>query len=119
MKVRPALPEDEPQALEVASQAFAELRHIYAPTPAAQTSARELLPQTERFVAEVDGVIAGTVRCYIKDNTLRIMALAVRKEYRRQGVARALLQQCAAHAQVRGLSKLATYTVKETGNVPI
>src|SRR5687768_11297974 len=116
MNVRPILSADETHARRISSDAFAGLRSIYAPTLASQASARELLPSTEQFVAELDGIIVGTVRCYVKDDALRIMALAVAKEYRRRGVARALLECCCTHATHLGLTKLATYTVKETGN---
>jgi ribosomal protein S18 acetylase RimI-like enzyme len=119
INVRIAWAEDDREAAQIASQAFASLRQIYIPAPASQQSARQLRSQTTLIVAECKGQLLGTVRCYVKDDALQIMALAVRPEFRRRGVARALVDHCTKLAREQGLRQLRTYTIKETGNVPI
>jgi GNAT superfamily N-acetyltransferase len=119
ISVRLAKTEDGEAAGRVSDEAFADVRRIYHPSPAARTNLSAIAPTLERLVAE-DGVqIVGTVRFSIIDACLRVIGLAVLPQFQRRGVARALIAELARLARDKGCRALALYTVTKTGNVAV
>jgi len=117
--IRPSLPEDSDDIRRVSESAIATLRETYRPNQKALANRKRLSTQLSRLVALVDGKIAGTTQFYVDGEALRIIGLLVHSDYRRQGVARSLVQGMADIARKEGCRFLATRTVKETGNVPV
>lgn len=72
-----------------------------------------------RLVAWQDGRVVGIVECIALANEVYVQGLAVHPDYRRQGVAKALLRHVVAAAQREGKRTLRLSTIKETGNVPV
>ncbi|GLY68344.1 GNAT family N-acetyltransferase [Amycolatopsis taiwanensis] len=71
-----------------------------APTPAQ----RHVLTggETGFGIVEMDGVTAGAVRAAVVEDVLVVARLAVRPEYRRRGLAKALMAACGRWAAGRG-----------------
>ena len=119
MLVRIATPADAEAVGRVGEVAFAAVRRVYRPNPAAHAHLAAVAPCLKRLVAEVNGQIVGTVRFGILDCNFRIMGLGVLPTFQRQGVARALLAQLTNEAKAQGCSMMALYTITKTGNVGI
>ena len=117
--VRMARPEDAEAARRVADDAFASLRSVYRPAPAALANLSAMSPALERLVAEEDGIVVGTTRFTVLGDCMRVIGLAVAEPRRRRGVARALVDELARIAGDRGCRALALYTITKTGNVPV
>ena len=117
--VRDATAADEPAAREISRRAFAELRAVYVPTAGLAEAARQESGRYARLVAEVDGAIAGTLTWAVEGDRVHVRALAVAHAHRRHGVARALVERCAAHGRDRGLRAVSAYAIRETGNVAV
>ncbi|HUS33153.1 MAG TPA: GNAT family N-acetyltransferase [Kofleriaceae bacterium] len=115
IEVRPAQRADDHAVAAVSESALRTLRRVYRPTPAALARKRDLaiLP---RLVAVVEDAVVGTVEYVAGEDRLHLMGLFVAETYRRQGVARALVDELAILARGRPLS---LNTIRETGNVPI
>jgi ribosomal protein S18 acetylase RimI-like enzyme len=117
--VRIATPHDEQAAKRVGDAAFATVRAIYRPNPAASMSLSSIAPALKRLVAKDGGRIVGTVRFGISQSCLRVVGLGVLPEARRRGVARAMLDELASLAKSNDCRALALYTVTQTGNVTV
>ncbi len=117
--VRDATPADEPAALEVSREAFAELRAVYVPGAESVSAARQQGGRYARLVAEVDGAVVGTLTWAVEDDRVHLRGLAVAAPHRRRGVARALVEDCAALARRCGRHALSLYTMRETGNLAV
>ncbi|HTL32777.1 MAG TPA: GNAT family N-acetyltransferase [Kofleriaceae bacterium] len=113
--IRPAVAADEPGIAAVAESALAVLRRIYRPTPAAIARKHEQR-KLPRLVAVAGTEIVGTVEYALAEDRLHLMSLFVLASHRRQGVARALVDELAKLAGTRPLS---LNTVRETGNVAV
>ena len=69
---------------------------------------------------EADGDrIVGIVEYVTREASIYVRGLAVHPEFRRQGVARAMLSEVARVARQLNLSKLTLSTIRETGNPAI
>src|SRR5438309_9654292 len=117
--IRTATHIDEDAARRVEEEAFATLRSVYRPNAAAHTNLFAIAPALERLVAEDDGQIVGTVRFGVFGDRLRVIGLAVVPTFRRRGVARALIEELARVARLKGCRALVLYTVTKTGNVSV
>jgi len=116
--VRPAIPEDNQAVSEVCALGTATLRETYRPKLGAfigESTPRQLTP----LVAEFDGRVVGTVQYYIEGDRVHIVGLMVRPDFRRQGVARRIVEFLEDTARGTGLRCLSLNTVKQTGNVAI
>jgi ribosomal protein S18 acetylase RimI-like enzyme len=72
------------------------------------------------FVAEADGALIGSVFCAPKQDSLYIGRLAVRDDFRRQGVASALLEAAKAEARRRAIRRLTLSTrIALTSNIAL
>jgi GNAT superfamily N-acetyltransferase len=63
------------------------------------------------FVALLDGVVVGFVTLYVSEGRVNMGWLAVRREFHRQGIGRALLARVAAWASELGIGEIATCTL--------
>ena len=117
--VRSSVPEDADGIRRVSESATATLRETYRPNQKALENRRRFSSQLNRLVALVEGEIAGTTQFYRDGEALRIIGLFVHADYRRRGVAKALVGGVTDIARKQGVDLLVIRTVKETGNVPI
>jgi ribosomal protein S18 acetylase RimI-like enzyme len=117
--VRDTMPEDAEGVRQVEASATATLRQTYRPNQKALRHKRTISQDLRRLVAELDGVIFGTMQYFTDGNAMGIIGLGVHGDFRRQGVARALIAEVADRAASRGLQSVVTRTVEQTCNVPI
>ena len=115
MLIRAASSADEPGIAAVAESALAVLRRIYRPTPAA-LARKHQQHKLPRLVAVAGSEIVGSVEYALGEERLHLMSLFVLASHRRQGVARALVDELAKLAGERPLS---LNTVRQTGNVAV
>ena len=111
---------DELYRLVVA--AFRDLP-IDPPSSVLKESAADFLARLKTetaLVAEAKGAMVGSVFCAAEDNALYIARLAVRDDFRRKGVASALLQAAKAEAARLAIGRLTLATrIALTGNVAL
>jgi predicted N-acetyltransferase YhbS len=112
--VRDATDADAAAVADIARHATAQLRQVYRPTEQAIQQKQQMSHNLRQIVACADQQIVGTVQVAQEDGRLHLIGLAVDPEWRRRGVARALIDWIAQHAP-----RLSLYTIVETGNVPI
>lgn len=117
--VRDSRPEDAEAVRQVEASATATLRQTYRPNPRALSHKRTISRILRRLVAELDGAIVGTTQYYVDGNALRVIGLGVHSDFRRQGVAHALLAEVTERARRQRLPGVVTRTVEQTGNVPM
>ena len=119
IRIRTSMRGDENGVAKVAASATATLRQTYRPNQKALAHKKWISGDLHRLVAELDGQIVGTARYYVDGDAIRIIGLGVDSDFRRLGVARALVNRIADLARRRGLAAVVTRTVVQTGNVPI
>ena len=117
--VKIATPDDVANACAISYAAFSELRTVYRPTETAIANKAERQEETVRAVAKIDQTVVGTLEYFVEKDQLYIIALAVYATFRRQGLARRLIEFVGEVARGLGRRIIATRTIKETGNVPI
>jgi ribosomal protein S18 acetylase RimI-like enzyme len=116
--IREATSDDLPAAEELSRVAFAELRQIYAPSASARERAAATSAQFTRLVAiDRKQQIVGTLLYGDEGDRIHVRALAVRRDARRQSVARALLERVRKIAAAQSKRAVSLYTVAETDNV--
>lgn len=103
------------QAVSLTQRCFDELHQIYRPTGQAKkikTSDKDLWTS---FGYYTGGQLVGYAEVKTCDNELYLRSLAVEKQYRRQGIARELINQVVQkYDQVKVVS---LWCVEQTGNV--
>jgi ribosomal protein S18 acetylase RimI-like enzyme len=72
-----------------------------------------------RLVATIDDRVAGTVRYRVENQSVRVVGLGVHPDFRRRGVARALLRCLEEIGKAARATRLHLYTVRQTGNVDV
>jgi ribosomal protein S18 acetylase RimI-like enzyme len=117
--IRPDRPEDQPDIQAVEAAATATLRQTYRPNQRALANKARLGRQLRRIVAIVEGHVIGTVQYYMENRSVRVIGLGVHPDFRRRGVARALLGFLEEIGKKEGATHLHLYTVKQTGNVEV
>jgi GNAT superfamily N-acetyltransferase len=126
VRVRDAQPDEWAAAGELTRRAYAEYATIMAPRAWAglERAVRTTLasePDAEWIVAEIDGALVGSVLLYppaadlyggllgrVRWPELRLLAVA--PERRGQGVAEALVNECARRARRAGATELGLHT---------
>ncbi len=111
-----ASPEDFAPAKAIAKAAFSELRSIYSPT---QTAITNQPKSTAYVVAKIGQTVVGTLQYFDEGDQIYVFDVAVDPKYRRQGIARTLIDFVSDIACNLGHEIVATRTIKETGNVEI
>lgn len=119
MTVDIATPDDVANASAISHAAFSELRTVYRPTETAIANKAERQEEAVHAVAKIDQTVVGTLEYFVEKDQLYVIALAVDATFRRQGIARRLIEFVGEVARGLGRSIVATRTIKETGNVPI
>jgi len=71
------------------------------------------------LVAEIGGVIIGTLQHAQHQEHVHIIGLAVHPEFQRRGVARALVREVVARAPTLDRDVVVVDTIRETGNVAV
>lgn len=113
--VRAAEPSDSRAIAAVGESAVAVLRKVYRPTPEALANWKKM-PALPQLVAVVDGKVVGSVEYSLGEELLHLMALYVAESHRRQGVARALIEEL---VRIAGGLPVTAHTIRQTGNVAI
>lgn len=119
LTVREPISDDEPELAEVERLATADLRKVYRPTPLALKRRSAIDSNLQRLAAVLEGRVVGTVQYRIVADRLSLLGLAVHPEFRRLGVATALVQHLERIGLDYGCKAVALHTVRETGNVAI
>ena len=99
MKISPAELNELPAILELQKAAFQSEAALYnnpSIPPLIETLAEmeKVFAAGVVFKAEVDGEIAGTVRVTLDGKTVHVARLAVKPEFRKRGIGKALLLKC-------------------------
>ena len=115
--VRDACAADMLAVRSVMSEATAQLRRVYRPSPTAVARAKAS-QDVCWLVATVDGEAVGALR-YVAEADRLHLGLGVIPEFQHKGVGRAMVESLAEKAASLGLAKLSLFTVRETGNVPL
>ena len=103
------------QAVSLSRRCFDELRQIYRPTGQAKKIKSSDKDLWTSFGYYTGGQLVGYVEVKICDNELYLRSLAVEKQYRRQGIARELINQVAQKYDQATVVSL--WCVEQTGNV--
>lgn len=114
-----AAPEDSQEREALAAAGKEELKRHYVQLPELEVLGELLKGRLEHLVAYRAGKLVGTVSFYQVDERLSGVDLCVHPDYRKQGVATALMNALEQAARLRGVSRLSLFTIKETGNVEI
>ncbi len=117
--IRTTTSDDEACVARVLEAAFAPLRSVYRPTEEAIARQAEYAREGTRLVAEIDGLVVGTLRFTVHEHHVHLMGLAVHPNYQRRGIARRMIEWVADHAPNLERTTLALSTIKETGTVPL
>ena len=119
IEVRLAEPDDAAGVRMVEAAATATLRETYRPNQAALANKARLAGRLTRLVATIGGKVVGTLQYHVESGVIGIIGLGVAPEFRRRGVARALLSHLEAMGKKEGATRLHLYAVKHTGNVEV
>jgi len=111
-----ATAEDITPAKAIAKAAFSELRSVYSPT---QTAISNQPKNTAYVVAKIGQTVVGTLQYFDEGDRIYLFDVAVDPKYRRQGIARNLIEFVSDTARSLGHKIISTRTIKETGNVEI
>ena len=108
--------EDIAPAKAIAKAAFSELRSVYSPT---KTAIANQPKSTAYVVAKMGQTVVGTLRYFDEEDRIYVFDVAVDPQYRRQGIARRLIDVVTDIARTFGHKTVLTRTIRETGNVEI
>ena len=97
-------------------RAFGPLRAVYTRRAGPPRAA---WPGSRTVVAERGGGLVGAVSFYLTEQQVRLFAVAVDPDWRRRGIARALIEWIADNVCSETHPELGLYTVEETGNAAI
>jgi ribosomal protein S18 acetylase RimI-like enzyme len=114
--IREATPADVEEIAAVHASAVATLRQTYRPNGQALALKRAIAPTLTCLVAELDGQVVGTVDYHLSSDRVHFLSLDVHADFRRQGVARQLVDELARIGRAAGATRLSTYTVRQTEN---
>lgn len=120
MIVREQTIADAEEIQSIVRLATAELRRIYKPIE----SLRGGVPQKSILadgilVASQNGCLLGVVEYLDRKEDFYIQGLAVHPDFRRRGVARALIKAIEDRGLMAGRDTLSLCTIKEAGNLPV
>lgn len=117
--VRELTTADESGVVEVDRLCTADLRKVYRPTSKAHNQRSAIAANLHRVVALLNGHVVGTVQYRLEADRMSLLGLGVHPDFRRRGVAAALVQYLEGIAAESGCRAVALQTVLETGNVTV
>ncbi len=116
ISVRVATTAEASLVVEIRERCFASVRDVYRPISDRQANPLSLPRERLDAFASVNKIDAGVIGLYNTEKTLRVVGLGVLPTYRRQGIARQLLQFAEQIAKRRGQDTIELSTIAETGN---
>ena len=119
IEIRHYRPEDAAGVAQVSASATATMRQTYRPNAKALANKARISRELMRLVAVIEGRVVGTTQYFVDDDRLRLLGLGVLPDFRRHGIARALVEALKEIARHQGTRGLAARTIRETGNVPV
>jgi predicted N-acetyltransferase YhbS len=117
--IREATPADADEIAAVRASAVATLRKTYRPNQKALAHKQAIAPALMTLVAVLDGRVVGSVDYHLTSGRVHFLSLDVHADWRRQGVARQLVEELVRIGREAGATRLSTYAVVETGNPAI
>ncbi|ELR64419.1 hypothetical protein C942_02442 [Photobacterium marinum] len=97
--------------------AFDELRTIYQPTKLAHEQKSQSHEKWEPFGYFIGNNLVGCIEVSINNDVMNLRTLAVAKGYRRQGIARKLID--GVLPKYSGVKSISVWCVEQTGNVTV
>ncbi len=116
MKIIVANPDDR-QVRMLSNCCFSELRKIYKPTQKAENHKQRSDSKWTTFEYYSDVDLQGCLKASLVKQELKIQGLAVKKEARRQGIARRLIEY--DRLLYPSAEYLSLWCVQQTGNVEV
>ncbi|MCW8932622.1 MAG: GNAT family N-acetyltransferase [Gammaproteobacteria bacterium] len=116
IKIRKQITMDSEAVKSIIKTATDELRAVYHPI---KTKVKNEIEKPISIVAIIKDHVVGFAEYLIYENSILVRGLAVSPVYRRQGVARTIIQYLILKAKKEGKTELALSTIKETGNTII
>ena len=113
IETRKQIDSDENTVKSIIAAATDELRSVYSPI---KTKAQNKTEKPINVIAIIKENIVGSAECLICENNVLVRGLAVSPSYRRQGVARAIIEHIMLIAQKEDKAELVLSTIKETEN---
>ncbi|MDF4972384.1 GNAT family N-acetyltransferase [Vibrio parahaemolyticus] len=97
--------------------AFDELRTVYKPTELARKQKSQSSETWESFGYFLGKNLAGCLEAKITNEVMNVRSLAVAKDYRRQGIARKLID--GVLSEFTAVKTISVWCVEQTGNVTV
>ena len=119
IEIRAAQPEDANDLNILHGHMNAVLRKTYRPTKAGLLNRARISKGAHCLIACAEGKVVGTVQYYHYDACLRLMGLGVHQDYRRQGIARKLIEHVCRLSEQHRCSAVGLSTIRETGNISV
>ncbi len=113
IEIRKQIDPDANSVKSIIAIAIDELRSVYYPI---KTKAQNKTEKPINIVAIIKENVVGSAEYFICEKNVLVRGLAVSPGYRRQGVARAIIEYIMLIAQKQDKTELALSTIKETGN---
>jgi len=111
------LDNDDKAAVKLSQQCFKELRKIYRPTKIAEKKKEQETNEWQSFGFYANEVLVAVVEAKLLGSELQIRSLTVDSNFRRQGIARNLLN--ATISSFPSANSISVWCVEQTGNVAI
>ena len=113
IEIRKQIDSDADVVKSIIAAATNELRSVYRPIKNKVQNKNE---KPIKIVAIIKEKVVGSAECLICENNVLVRGLAVPPGYRRQGVARTIIEHVILIAQKEDKTELVLSTIKETGN---
>lgn len=117
INVREAIISDTDEINLVCESAIKTLRKTYRPKESLIKKSLETLPVQKRLVAVFEGKIRGTLKYYDSLDRICLLGLGVHEDYRKIGIAKALISYAESIAKKLNKKLISCHTIKETGNM--
>ena len=122
VSIRECTPHEIHVANGIVDTAVRQLRHVYRPTLEATLRQSQKVEAVRVFLASIDETCVGTASIFHNGDQLTMYRIAVKPEFHRCGVARALIDGIASICRQTGYEHdeyIVLQTIRETGNVRI